>query len=130
MRKTIKTLIYGEKQECSAIIDLLQAHPCFVDNNHEYCDVDDYEQFHVQLIDWDPDLVIVKKDGAAGMEGVYLVNTQRPLIPILWFSDDKDFSMQSHRLDCVYFSVKPATPEKLDRAIRRCKLLGMQIGNA
>ena len=127
MGKRIKTLIYGERKECSTMIDMLRVHPCFADDHHEYCGVDDYEQFHMQLVDWDPDLVIVKKDGAAGMEGVYLANNQRPMIPVLWFSDDKDFSMQSHRMECVYFSVKPATPEKLDRAIRRCQFLGIQI---
>lgn len=46
---------------------------------------------------------------------------------VFWFSDDCNFSIHSHRLDCAYFAKKPLTFEMLDKAFYRCKSLGIFI---
>lgn len=72
-------------------------------------------------------LVIVLSDGAAGMEGVYAVRDCDEQQPIFWFSDDIDFAMQSHRLECSYFAIKPLTEDKMFRAMQHCRWTGTKI---
>ncbi|MBQ3100735.1 MAG: hypothetical protein IJC50_07075 [Clostridia bacterium] len=71
------------------------------------------------LVNQTIDLIVVFADGAEGMESVYLCRRMLHDIPVCWFSDDNDFGMQSHRLECIYFATKPMTEEKLNRALTR-----------
>ncbi len=119
MKKKIKTIFYGDVSECHNVKELVSALPYFADRLHEAKLVGSWDDFEVSLVEWNPDLAIVLADGAAGMEGVYLVRARRPELPVIWFSDDQDFGMQSHRLECVYFSAKPITSEKMQKAVRR-----------
>ena len=41
-------------------------------------------------------------------------------VPVLWFSDDNGFGVQSYRLGCAYFHKKPVSPQVLSAAIARC----------
>lgn len=125
MNKGVKTLVYGKTQECLALVEMLKAHPLFVGKKHEYNNVDSHDDFQVQLVEWTPNLAIVLADGVAGMEGVYLVRNNRPDTPVFWFSDDYNFGMQSHRLECKYFATKPVTTEKINKALRQCDFLGI-----
>lgn len=125
MSERFRTLIYGHAQECQAVAALLRTCPVFT--HHDYSHADTHEDFHIQLVEWEPNLTIVIQDGAAGMEGVYLVNRVRPGVPVFWFSDDQNFSMQSHRLECIYFSTKPVTAAKISRAVRQCGNLGIGL---
>jgi len=80
------------------------------------------------LVDWEPTLMIALADGAEGMECAYRSRERRPCLPVFWFSDDREFGMQSYRLNCAYFSTKPITEDKLNHAIQRCQHLGIQLG--
>ena len=125
MDQTIKTLIFGAPRECEEVWGILRSAECCAAYRHELCTADDLEDFDAKLVNWEPTLAIVLADGAAGMECVFRSRKRRPCIPVFWFSDDREFGMQSYRLDCAYFSTKPVTPEKIANAIARCKHIGI-----
>lgn len=127
MKQNVRTVLYGNDAECRAAGRMLSALEPLKDHNHECHYVDDLEDFEAALVDREPTLVIVLADGAAGMEYVYLSRMRRPNLPVFWFSDDHEFGMQSYRLDCAYFSTKPATPEKMHNAVNRCAHIGISI---
>lgn len=87
--------------------------------------VHSWDEIRQQLANRIPSLFIVTVKGAAGMEGVFLARKLRPVTPVFWFSDDKDFCIQSHRLECEYFAQHPITPEKLTSALHRCAHVGV-----
>lgn len=119
MIKKINIVIYGEAPECLETEKMISTLPFFENRSWGSSHAHSWEAFEIALTDTDPHLAIVMADGAAGMEGVYLTRSRRPELPVIWFSDDYDFGMQSHRLECVYFSTKPITEEKMVRAINR-----------
>lgn len=119
MTETLKILLYGNSAECKSAENMIMFLPFFADSSPEFRHADNWDVLEAELADFDPGLVMILEDGAAGMEGVYLSRSRRPDTPICWFSDDNDFGMQSHRLDCTYFSEKPVTEERLRRAITR-----------
>lgn len=120
MKQQARILYFGTEPECRDVHGLLE--------NDTATSTDDPEVFDRLLVEWDPHLVLILADGAAGMECVYRSRERRPCIPVFWFSDDPQFSLQSYRLDCAYFSVKPVTREKLDNAFLRCRRMGIHIG--
>lgn len=128
MNRRIKTLIFGDAQECRAAADVMNALELLAGHIHEHFHVDDLEAFEKSLVDWEPTLLVVLANGAEGMECVYRSKERRPCLPVFWFSDDRDFGIQSYRLDCAYFSTKPVTAEKMHHAIRRCNHMGIQYG--
>lgn len=125
MKPTVKTLLFGDPLECSAVRDALSDVDCLREYQHEYRHINDIEAFEQMLVDWQPSLLIVLADGASGMESVYRSRQRSPAVPVFWFSDDREFGMQSYRLDCAYFSTKPVTSEKIQNAIQRCRHVGI-----
>lgn len=119
MKGRLKILIYGNADECKTVEDRICGLPFSLGRSHEFRHASAWDDMEREVVEWMPDLVMVIADGAAGMEGVYLAKARKPDVPVCWFSDDYDFGMQSHRLDCVYFSTKPITDEKLGRAFAR-----------
>lgn len=126
----IKALIFGDAHEYRAAEEVLKALELLSEHTHEHFHVDDLEEFERNLVDWEPTLLIVLADGAEGMECVYRSRERRPGLPVFWFSDDRDFGIQSYRLDCAYFSTKPVTPDKINHAIHRCNHMGIQYSTA
>ena len=122
MKPNMKTLLFGAPHECTAAGEALGN---MVDSAYEYRHVNDIEEFERVLVNWMPSLIVVLADGAAGMESVYRSRQRRPSLPVFWFSDDREFGMQSYRLDCAYFSTKPVTPEKMACAMKRCDHIGI-----
>lgn len=125
MKPTVKTLLFGVPHECTAVGQTLDNLDEFAQGLHEYRHVNDIEEFEEVLVNWMPSLIIVLADGATGMESVYRSRQRRPSLPVFWFSDDREFGMQSYRLDCAYFSTKPVTAEKIAHAIKRCEHIGI-----
>ena len=125
MQKKIKTLIFGKPEECKAVWETLRNLECCLQHHHELCHVEDIEEFEIRLVDWEPTLAIILADGASGMESAFRSRQRRPCIPVFWFSDDREFGMQSYRMDCAYFSTKPVTSEKIAHAIARCDHIGI-----
>lgn len=125
MRPNVKMLLFGNPRECEQTGEMLKCVNGFGGNALEYRHVEDLEEFEKMLATWIPSLVIVLANGAAGMESVYRSRQRRPSLPVFWFSDDREFGMQSHRLECAYFSTKPVTPEKITYALKRCARVGI-----
>lgn len=124
MKPHMKVLLFGSPGECETVARILADHrsgPGTVAYEHTA----DLERFELCMATWMPSLVIVLADGAAGLESVYRSRSRRPNLPVFWFSDDREFGMQSYRLDCAYFSTKPATQEKINSALKRCNHIGI-----
>lgn len=130
MNRNIKTLLFGNEQECLAAAEVLRSLDLLTDHVHDHRCVEDLEDLEITIADWMPTLLIVLADGAAGMEGVYRAKERRPNLPVFWFSDDREFGMQSYRLNCAYFSTKPLTSDKINHALCRCDHVGIQYRGA
>lgn len=125
MSKAARIVIYGSAGELAHAAQLFQR--CV---HLSRCDIrcaDSWSGLQQELTQEPPALLVVLADGAAGMEGVFLARQMVPELPVLWFSDDSQFGMQSHRLDCSYFSTKPMTDDKLHRALLHCEKLGIRL---
>ncbi|MGM9681695.1 MAG: hypothetical protein ACI3XR_09345 [Eubacteriales bacterium] len=127
METKMKIILYGEDAECHQALDELRTFPMLLNHPNEYLSVNNRETLQKQLVEWNPGLIIVLANRSEGMEGVYLVKEIRPEVPVFWFSDDEGFGMQSHRLECDYFAVKPFNSEKLSKAFQRCTHMGVRI---
>ena len=130
MQKKVRALLYGSEAECRTVEELIRAMDQLSHYQHEYCYAEEIEQFAQLLVTWEPTLVIVLADGAMGMESVYLSKARRPELPVFWFSDDANFGIHSHRLNCAYFSSKPVVTDKLSHAFHRCNHVGIRYGTA
>lgn len=125
MKPTVKVLLFGDLLECESVGETLRRLEHLSDHVQEFCCMSDIEEFEAALVEWEPSLAIVLADGAAGMESVYRSRQRRPALPVFWFSNDREFGMQSYRLECAYFSTKPVTAEKIHHAIQRCHHVGI-----
>lgn len=67
------------------------------------------------------DAVFVVMDNAAGMEGALAAKRYDLRLPVVWFSNDRDFAAQAYRSRIDYFSVMPITAEKIDLALKTCR---------
>ncbi len=65
--------------------------------------------------------VIIARRGADGMESARNAKIMQPNVPLIWFSDDNGFGVESYRIGCAYFSAAPITEEILSTALSRCK---------
>ncbi len=66
------------------------------------------------------DVVIVARDGAAGMEGVRAARLLSPTVSLIWFSDDRAFGPESYRVGCDYFSATALNETMVQHALNRC----------
>lgn len=125
MRDTARIVIYGSSAETAHAASLLRG-----SDQLSHCDIrcaGSWSSLQQELTTEPPALLVVLMDGAAGMEGVFLARRILPELPVFWFSDDSQFGMQSHRLDCTYFSTKPITVEKLSKALQHCVKTGVKL---
>ncbi len=120
-------LIFGENQECEDAILLLKKHFSNAHDRLQYIASSCYDELYKQIVDANPKLVVVLADGANGMECVYQTKKYDDDALVFWFSDDRNFGMQSHRLDCTYFAEKPLVAGKLSKAISYCQNMGITI---
>ena len=125
MHTKLKIVLYGQENECKKAISMLENLNRSFDYSVLFTNTTD--KLQQLLATRKTNLVIVIADGADGMEAVYTAKEYEPDITVFWFSDDIGFAMQSHRLECAYFSVKPLTEEKLSKAFYNCKYIGLQI---
>lgn len=125
MRNRKNIILYGPHEECEIAAELIRRLVMFADSIFEFANK--REDLQKKLKAADVKLVIVLSNGADGMEGVYAVRDCDTQQPIFWFSDDINFAMQSHRLECSYFAIKPLTEDKLFRAMQHCRWTGTKI---
>ena len=109
----MRVLLCGEKDECETLKKLLISLPFEISY---ILTADDYEEIHNLIVDTQPAVAIVCDNGAKGMESIYRIRDSSD-IPVIWFSDDKNFAVHSYRLGCSYFGVKPIEVESLKKAI-------------
>ncbi len=115
----MRLLLCGDRQECENVYETIKA---LVFQSIETTIVDDYESIHRAIVDSGADAALVLENGAGGMEAVYRIRESGFDIPVFWFSDDRDFAVQSYRLGCAYFSTKPVTAEKFMKAFARLRI--------
>lgn len=125
----MRVMLYGKEMECRPAIELLSSFLREADKPNSIRCADSRDTLREQIVEWEPHLIVVLANRANGMEGVYTAKETHPSIPVFWFSDDEGFGMQSHRLECDYFAVKPVTAEKLQKAFHRCKHMGIRIAD-
>lgn len=123
MTRNIRILLFGDAKSCQEVLSSVEE---AMGETVTVCCLNNIETMTVEMVDWDPSLIIVAADGAEGMECVYRARERRPRLPVFWFSDDRDFSVQSYRLECAYFSTKPVTADKIRSAMERCARLEIQ----
>ena len=119
--------LLGENQECEEVVSFLKRYFESEKKSFQYSASHDYDELYEQIVDASPSLVIVLADGANGMECVYQAKKYDYNMTVFWFSNDRNFSIHSHRLECAYFATKPLTFEILYKAFRRCKSVGIFI---
>lgn len=117
----MKLLHYGTDQDYLMISQIMDRLSVLANSQEESCHHNDYEEFQCALTNRSYNIVIVTADNAMGMEGVIAVRNARPELPVIWLSNDRGFGLQSYRLKCTYFGIKPITDELLERALTRCR---------
>jgi len=123
----LRIMIYGDFDQHRSLAALLKESAYLTQRNWTVRTTDDFEDLRQQLVEWDPRLTIVAAQGADGFEAAYQARSSRPCNPVFWFSDDRNFALQAHRMECMYFSTTPVTAEKLDRAFDKCCRLGHRL---
>ena len=109
----MRVLIFGENTDCKQISDYLNNY-----GSNIYTHTNNPDELLHKLAVNSFDLIIIISDGAFGMERVIAARKLCPDTTLFWFSNDKDFGAQAYRLNCNYFSTKPVTDQKLDKAIK------------
>ena len=117
----MNVLIYGNTRERDLIIQHMKSQACMAFRLLHFTQTEDYDEFVDLLQSGEPDLIFVVMDNAAGMEGVIAVRNVHPRVPVVWFSNDRNFVAQSYRLGVNYFSVKPIDEKMMNLAITRCQ---------
>lgn len=100
-------LLYGTEPDRMAFENAIADLPELCYRSIRVSGFTDYNRFVAELGAGRPGLVVVAMDGAEGMEGVIAARTLGRDTPVLWFSDDRGFGVQSYRLGCAYFHEKP-----------------------
>lgn len=68
--------------------------------------------------------VLVARRGAEGMESARNAKLIHPAMPLVWFSDDPGFGVESYRIGCVFFSAEAMTEDLLSTALTYCEAKG------
>lgn len=116
----MRLILYGTETDSNEFMRSLAALPEWRYRKMQVTDYPDYDSFVAGLGESPPDCIVIAMDGADGMEGVIAAKSIRKDVPVLWFSDDNGFGVQSYRLGCAYFHQKPVSPQVLSAAIERC----------
>ena len=114
-------LLYGNAREREILTQHLKSQACMAFRLIRYSHAEDYDTYLKELRSHPCDLIFVMADNAAGMEGVIAAQNVHPDVPIVWFSNDKNFVAQSYRLGVAYFAVKPIDEKTVSLAVKRCQ---------
>ena len=117
----MNVLIYGNTTDKEILVQHMKSLACMAFRKINYFHADDYDTFLNLLKETNYDKVFVMADDAAGMEGVIAAQELHPEMPVIWFSNDKNFVAQSYRLGVKYFAVKPINEKVINLALQRCQ---------
>ncbi len=113
-------LLFGTEADKDEFEKLLSDLPDYCYRNVRIAAFSDYDGFVAALGESPPECIAVTINGAAGMEGVIAAKSTYQNVPVLWFSDDGGFGVQSYRLGCTFFHTKPVSPKIFSAAMARC----------
>lgn len=116
----MKLILYGTESDKKELVHSLAALPEWCYRKIQVTGYYDYDSFIAGLRGSPPDCIVIAMDGADGMEGVIAAKSICEDVPVLWFSNDNGFGVQSYRLGCAYFHKKPVSPGILSAAITKC----------
>ena len=116
----MRLVLYGTESDKDKFVRSLAALPDCRYRQMQVVGYPDYDSFIAGLGGSPPSWVVITMDGANGMEGVIAARDMCENVPVIWFSDDNGFGVQSYRLGCAYFHKKPVSPEVLSAAIAKC----------
>ena len=116
----MRLILYGTEADKEAFSGALSALPQQCYRSIRVVGYAKYDGFVAALSQNPPDCIVIMASGANGMEGVIAAKSICRSAPVLWFSDDDGFGVQSYRLGCAYFHKKPVSPQVLSAAIARC----------
>lgn len=116
----MRLFIYGTETDRNEFADSLAGLPEWGYRKIQLIGYSNYDSFIAGLAEGPPDGIVIAMDGADGMEGVIAAKSVCENVPVLWFSDDNGFGVQSYRLGCTYFHKKPVSPQILSAAIAKC----------
>lgn len=116
----MNVLIYGSEKESQHFIQYLKTQAYTAFRRIRYFQTDDYDKFLEYLKAEEYEIIFILMDDEAGMDGVTAVCDSQPNKFILWFSNDKNFVVQSYQLGVTYFAVKPINENILHLALSRC----------
>ena len=111
-------LVFGSDKETEDFADLVEFNEQFLFRKKNYTKVADYDGF-LELLKGEYDMIFVLENGAKGMESVIASKNLHPETPVIWFSDDKNFGVQSYRLGTEFFGTKPITNEHLSLVAKK-----------
>ena len=114
-------LVFGTESDTDTFIDLMDTDEHFIFRKKSYTKTSDYDEF-LKKLNNPQDIVFILANGAKGMESVIATKNLCPTLPIIWFSNDKDFGAQSYRLGTDYFATKPVTNEHLALVAKKLRL--------
>ena len=114
-------LIYGNEKEKEILIQHMKSQSSMAFRLLDFSQTNNYDEFLELMQNESWDLIFVTMDNAAGMEGVIAVKNVHPQMPVIWFSNDRNFVAQSYRLGVNYFSVKPIEEKIVNLALERCQ---------
>ena len=116
----MRLILYGTEADKNEFMRSVAAVPNQCYRRMQVTGYPSYDSFIAGLGEGPPDCIVIAMDGADGMEGVIAAKSVCQHVPVLWFSDDNGFGVQSYRLGCAYFHKKPVSPQILSAAIARC----------
>lgn len=116
----MRLVLYGTELDRNEIMGSFAALPNWRYRKISVSECPDYDGFVTELSESSPDCIVITVNGAEGMEGVIAARSICEHVPVLWFSDDSGFGVQSYRLGCAYFHQKPVSPQILSVAIAKC----------
>ena len=117
----MRLILYGTESDRTEFAAAVAALPNQCYRKISVADYPDYDSFIAELSENTPDGIVIAMNGADGMEGVIAARSICENVPVLWFSDDNGFGVQSYRLGCAYFHKKPVSPQILSAAIAKCE---------
>ena len=116
----MRLVLYGTVTDGKEFINSLAALSDWSYRKIQVKNCSNYDSFIISLKESPPDGIVITMDGADGMEGVIAAKSLCESVPVLWFSNDNGFGVQSYRLGCAYFHQKPVSPQILSAAIAKC----------
>ncbi len=116
----MKITILTHKEERKALSQLVSSLSSTVPKPFDCVFYEKYDDFIKGFSKDTGQAVIVARRGADGMECARTAKLMQPNVPLIWFSNDHSFGVESYRIGCAFFSAEAITETVLLTALKRC----------